>query len=149
MATVLREKDFLAGMAFVAIGGFFAIGALDFGIGTARRMGPGYFPLVLGSVLVLVGMALSAKAIWQRSGDLVGRLYLRPVISLFAAIVGFAVLLETAGLVAACLAAVLIASLASRETTLLGSLAVAVVMALGCGLLFVEFLGLPMALWRF
>lgn len=149
MGTVLREKDFLAGVAFIAIGGFFAIGALDFGIGTARRMGPGYFPLVLGSALVLVGTVLSAKALWQRSGNFVGRLYLRPVIALFAAIVCFAFLLETAGLVAACLATVLVAGLASRETTLVGSLAVAVVMALGCSLLFVEFLGLPMALWRF
>ncbi|UIJ73441.1 tripartite tricarboxylate transporter TctB family protein [Aurantimonas sp. HBX-1] len=149
MEKILREKDLLAGAAFVVIGGFFAVGALDYGIGSARRMGPGYFPLALGSALMLVGLALAGKMVWQRSDNLVGTLYVRPVIALFAAILSFALLLETAGLVAACVATVLLSALGSRETKLLGSLVVALVMAAGCSLLFVEFLGLPMTLWRF
>lgn len=146
---VLREKDFLAGVIFVTIGSFFAIGALDYGIGSTRRMGPGYFPLVLGVILAMIGLILAGKAAWEKGGHFVGGLYLRPVLALCAAIVSFAVLLEETGLVPACLATALIAGFGSRETTFLSSLVVAVVMAVSCSLLFVEFLGLPMALWRF
>lgn len=147
MRDILRDKDFLAGTLFILIGGFFAVGALDYGMGTARRMGPGYFPIVLGSILVAIGVALAAKSLWQRRSQLVPSLHLRPVAALTASILSFAALLDRAGLVAACIVSVIVASLASRESRLWETALVAVFMAGLSALVFVYLLRMPMSIW--
>jgi hypothetical protein len=55
-----RLRDLLAGAVFVALGLAFLVGALGLERGTAFRMGPGYFPLVLAGLLVLIGVTMSA-----------------------------------------------------------------------------------------
>lgn len=49
------QKDFLSGLMFTAVGIAFAVGATNFDIGGAARMGPGYFPLLLGILLAILG----------------------------------------------------------------------------------------------
>ncbi len=44
---IKSQKDFFAGLMYLVVGGAFAIGANEYNIGTAARMGPGYFPLIL------------------------------------------------------------------------------------------------------
>ena len=53
--SIKSQKDFVSGLMFTAIGAGFAWNsALSYDIGSASQMGPGYFPLVLGLVLVLL-----------------------------------------------------------------------------------------------
>ena len=53
--------DILAGLIFVAFGLAFAITSLSYELGTPLRMGPGYFPLALGGILVLLGLLIVGK----------------------------------------------------------------------------------------
>jgi hypothetical protein len=57
-----RLRDALAGAIFIALGLIFVFGAMDLERGTAFRMGPGYFPLVLAGLLILIGAAVSSFA---------------------------------------------------------------------------------------
>ena len=59
---IKSQKDFFSGLMFMVVGGLFAWGATSYSVGTAARMGPGYFPLLLGSMLALVGAALATGA---------------------------------------------------------------------------------------
>ena len=56
------QQDFFAGLLFTVLGGGFAWGATTYQVGKAASMGPGYFPLLLGIILALMGMAIVAKS---------------------------------------------------------------------------------------
>ena len=144
---MLTDKDVLAGLMFLLVGGAFALGAADYDIGTARRMGPGYFPVVLGCILCLIGLALTGKALWMQRPQHVSRFYLRPLLALTASILAFAALIDEVGLIAACLSCVLVAGLASAETRWRETFLIAVGMTAFSALVFQWFLGLPFRLW--
>ncbi len=149
MRGMLNDKDVLTGLLFMAIGAFFAIGAQDYAMGTMRRMGPGYFPVVLGSLLMSIGAALAIKSVLRRRPDRVERLHLRPALGLTAAILVFAALVERAGLIAACIACVLVAGIASSETRWREAVLIAIGMAAFSAVVFQVLLGLPFRLWVF
>lgn len=147
MSEMLKDKDILTGILFIGIGGAFALGAADYGMGTARRMGPGYFPVMLGLLLAAVGLALAARSVVRRRRDIIDRLYLRPVVSLSASILSFAALINTVGLLAACMACALVAGLATSEARYKESILVAIAMTAFSAIVFPGVLGLPMRLW--
>ncbi|MCQ0986046.1 tripartite tricarboxylate transporter TctB family protein [Jiella marina] len=147
MPGMLKDRDLLSGLLFLAIGGAFALGALDLSIGTTRRMGPGYFPLMIGSLLVLIGVALIVKSVIHRRPVPLERLYFRPVAGLTLSICTFALLIERVGLVLTCIATVLVAGLASSETKWTENALIAVAMAVFAVLVFKLLLGLPFRTW--
>ena len=59
----LANKDFWAGLLLIAVGTLAVAIAHDYPLGTARRMGPGYFPIVLGALLVLFGIYVLVKGL--------------------------------------------------------------------------------------
>ena len=69
------QKDFYSGLMFMAVGGAFASGATTYNVGTGARMGPGYFPLLLGVVLALIGLLITFKALTveTQDGDKIGK----------------------------------------------------------------------------
>ena len=154
---IKSQKDFFAGLLFIAIGLGFAWGATDYELGGTARMGPGYFPMALGALLAALGAVIAFKAlvIETADGEPVGRWAWRPLFFVTLANVLFGVLLGGApwlglppmGLIAAVYALVLVASLASRELRLKESLALATVLALGCWGAFVVGLKLPFQVW--
>jgi hypothetical protein len=95
-AALLSSRDFLTGLIFAAVGLAFAWGGAKYGFGQARRMGPGYFPVLTGGALALVGLALVARAVvlWIGAGHAglrpAGRIYLRPLLALTASVAAFA-----------------------------------------------------------
>lgn len=62
-ALIKNEKDFYAGVLFCALGTAFAVGAIDYQVGTAANMGAGYFPLLLGVLLAGLGLIITAGAL--------------------------------------------------------------------------------------
>lgn len=146
-AALFRQKDFVAGLLFAVIGIGVAVGGSEYGIGSARRMGPGYFPVMIGGTLVLIGSALVVKAFLARISDPVPRLHPRPLLALVASVFAFGLLINRVGLIAACFATVMISGLASSSTRWLEMTLIAMVMSLFAALVFVQFLGLPMRLW--
>lgn len=112
-------------------------------MGTAGRMGPAYFPSVLGGLLALVGAASLLRSFF-RQGEPIGRLYWRELTLVLVAVLLFGFLVRNAGLVPAAFLLILISSYASQKFNLAKSLALAVGGALFAVALFVKLLGLPM-----
>jgi hypothetical protein len=78
---IKSQKDFAAGAMFSAAGVAFAWGATTYTIGEGARMGPGYFPLMLGVVLSLLGAAIMFQAlvVETEDGEPIGRWAWKPL----------------------------------------------------------------------
>lgn len=154
---IKSQKDFYSGLMFTSVGGAFAWGATNYSIGTGARMGPGYFPLMLGILMALVGLTITVKALLAGApeGDKVGKWAWRPLGCILAANLVFGVLLAglpsihvpAFGLIIAVYALTLIASMAQPGWQLKTSLVLATVLAVGSYLIFVLGLKLPFAVW--
>jgi hypothetical protein len=141
-----NSKDLIAGLIFI----FFGIAAIwlarDYPMGSARRMGPGYFPYIVGGALAMLGFIIAARSFWRLSEPI--RLpTLRPLIWIIAGIVGFALLLEPLGLVLALFVLILISCLGGWQFRLLEVAILYIVLALIAVIFFVYGLGLQFSLW--
>ena len=92
-------KDVLAGSAFIGFGLAFAVGATTYEIGTALRMGPGYFPLVLGGVLILLGVLIITKGLIAGEGAAIGAVPWKAAGLIVAALLFFGVTIRGLGVV--------------------------------------------------
>ncbi len=90
---IKSQKDFFSGLMFMVVGVAFAWGASSYTIGTGARMGPGYFPLVLGVLLALLGGAITFKALVVETvdGDKIGAISLKPLFFIILANLVFGV----------------------------------------------------------
>ncbi len=83
---IKSQKDFFAGLMFLLVGLAFAWGSGSYSIGTGARMGPGYFPMVLGVLLAFLGLivTITALVVETADGDPVGRIAWKPLIFIIA-----------------------------------------------------------------
>jgi uncharacterized membrane protein len=122
-----NNRDLIAGLLFIVLGGLAVLLARDYPLGTTMRMGPGYFPTVLGGVLVLFGVYVLLRGI--RTGDKVkGEWGWRPLAWITLSIVFFGYLLDRAGLVPATVVTLFAAAAAGREFRFKEVLVLAIVM---------------------
>jgi putative tricarboxylic transport membrane protein len=139
---IRSRQDFLAGLLFVFFGAFAVYLARDYPMGSAMRMGPGYFPTILGGMLVALGGAVIVRA-FVVPGEKLGGVALMPLLLVLASVALFAVTVERFGIVLSVVLVVFVSSLASgRFKWLEVSLLAAVMVALSVGL-FTKGLGLP------
>jgi hypothetical protein len=154
---IKSQKDFFAGLMYLVVGGAFAIGAYGYNVGTAARMGPGYFPMILGILLAFIGVVISFKATvaGPGDGDPIGKWAWRPIFFVLAANFSFGILLVGVpalgipgfGLIVAIYALVLIASYGRKEVNFKESLVLATVLAIGSYVVFVWALSLQFPVW--
>ena len=136
------SKDFWSGVLFCAAG-VAAVGfARGYQMGTTMRMGPGYFPTMLGGLLALIGFVLIARTLIQ-PGPSVGRLAYSKLGLVTVSNLLFAVLLRRLGLVAALILLVVVSAYASKRFRWPVATALAVGLAVGSSIVFVWLLGLP------
>ena len=137
-----NNRDLWAGVMLIVTGVAAVVMARDYHFGTALRMGPGYFPSVLGGLLVLFGLYLVAQGL--RSGEQIeGNWSLRGLIVLPLALVLFGLLMEHAGFVPALMVLIVGSALASSEFRLIEVLLLAVGLTAFSVALFIYGLGLP------
>ena len=146
MAKIPRPKDFYAGLLFVAFGVFAIIVARNYPLGTAARMGPGYFPRLLGILLIVLGAALSLTALRGQGPPLPGWKW-RPVSIVLLSVVAFGLVLTHAGLVLSTIGLIVVASTASREFRFRESLLSGVLLAALSVGVFVVGLKLQLPIW--
>jgi hypothetical protein len=103
---VRSQREFTAGLIFFCIGSVWLAGSLDHRIGSATAMGPGYFPLVVSFVVAALGIASVIRSLTSADADTVEPWPLAALLFVLGGVVGFGLLLQSAGLIAA--AAVLI-----------------------------------------
>ena len=154
---IKSQRDFFAGLMFTAIGIAFAIGANSYTVGTAARMGPGFFPMMLGIILAILGgvITFNSLVIHTEDGEKVGSLVWRPIVFILGANLAFGVLLgglpsiglPPMGLMVAIFALTVIASMAGDEFKLRDVLILAVVLSVGSYLAFIMLLKLNMPVW--
>jgi hypothetical protein len=152
-----NQKDFFSGLLFMAIGVGFAWSASHYIIGNAAKMGPGYFPLLLGALLTVLGGVLVFKALVfeTEDGGRIGPWAWRPVVFIVLANLVFGVLIgglssvgiPPMGLVLAIFVVTILSAKASSEFRWKEVLVLALVLALGSYLTFVVLLKLQLAIW--
>jgi len=143
---IRSPRDFWAGLVFVAFGAGFVALALQYRLGDLHRIGPGMFPVLVGTLLSGLGLIVAARAL-VLEGPPVERVHVRPLVVSLAAIVLFALALQWLGLVAAIAVLVLVGAYASSEVRPLQVVALAVFLIVFAVAVFVWLLGLPLPLW--
>lgn len=141
------KKNWYAGLMFLAWGLFFALGATRYRMGTAAKMGPGYFPFSLGCLLAVLGVAVLLGSLGRGGKEDVGRLYWRPLLLLVVSIGAFAALLNTFGVVIALTALIGISSFASTELKLKETILSIVILTFGAIAIFSWGLKLQFPIW--
>jgi len=139
---IWRSKDLWTGLIFIGIG----FAAVFFGrshpMGTAMRMGPAYFPTMLGSLLVLIGLAVVLRTILKPGPPVDQLSFVKPAFVLGSTVL-FGFLLQYLGLAGALILLVILSAYASERFRLRVAVALAVGLAIGSSIIFVRLLGLP------
>ncbi|MCX7259701.1 MAG: tripartite tricarboxylate transporter TctB family protein [Burkholderiales bacterium] len=154
---IKSQKDFFSGLMFAIIGGGFAWGATNYSIGTGARMGPGYFPLLLGILLAVLGAFTVFYSLIEHTedGDKIGTFAWRPIIYILGANVIFGILLAglprlglpPMGLIAAIYALTIIASKAGDVFKFKEVFMLATFLSVLSYLAFIKLLSLQMPVW--
>ena len=145
---IINQKDFWAGALFLAFGAFFAGEGSHYHFGSAGRMGPGYFPTMLGMILMLLGLAVALGAVSRNATrETVERFSWPTLAFILGPVVLFGLMLDTMGLVLSLLMLVGVSSYASHEFSLKGALCNAAFLIALCLFVFVYALGLQFQLW--
>lgn len=154
---IKSQKDFFAGLLYAVVGGAFAIGATNYNIGTGARMGPGYFPLLLGMLLGLIGLYIMFKALVVETpdGDKIGKWAWKPLFYIIAGNLLFGVLLSGLpefgipgmGLIVAIYGVTIVVSKAGGEANIKESLILATILATISYLGFIKLLNLQFPVW--
>jgi hypothetical protein len=139
---IRNPKDFWTGVIYLVFGlGAVVIGR-DYSMGTATKMGPAYFPTVLGYMLAVIGLIAVVRAFMQ-PGTPIGRFAVKNLVIVLGAMVLFGVLVRGAGLPVALIVLVMLSAWASTMFRWGPSLALAVGLAVFSVVVFVWGLGLP------
>jgi Tripartite tricarboxylate transporter TctB family len=156
---IKSQKDFFSGLLFMAVGVAFAWGATNYSVGTGARMGPGYFPLILGIFMAVLGAIITFKALVVESvhadGDKIGTWAWKPLFFIIAANLIFGLLLgglpsikfPAFGLIAAIFALTFVASLAGDEFNFKEVTILAVVLSIMSYAAFILLLKLQFPVW--
>lgn len=152
-----NSQDFYSGLLFCIVGGAFAWGATSYEVGAAAQMGPGYFPLMLGLLLMALGAAITAKAFGGASAGIqdIGPWAWRPLLCILLANVLFGVLLvglpsiglPAMGMWVAIVVMTVVASMARKGFSFKESVVQGVILAIGSYLIFVLGLNLQFPVW--
>jgi hypothetical protein len=154
---IKSQKDFYSGLLYTVTGAAFAYGATSYNIGTGARMGPGYFPLLLGVILAIIGGIVLFKSLVVETpaGDRVGSWAWKPLSFIIAGNLLFGILLgglpsikfPAMGLIAAIYGTTLVVSLAGDKFKLKEVLVLATVLSALSYLAFIVVLKLQFPVW--
>jgi hypothetical protein len=137
-----RSKDLWSGVIFIALGCAAVILGRGNPMGTAMRMGPAYFPTMLGLLLALIGLAVVLRAI-IKPGPSISQISFGKPAMILAATVLFGLLLQSLGLASAIILLVVLSAFASERFRWPVGLALAAGLAIVSSIIFVYLLGLP------
>ena len=154
---IKNQRDFFAGLMFTVVGVSFAWGATNYNIGEGARMGPGYFPLLIGSLLAILGLivAFQGMVVESEDGGKIGAIAWRPLGFIIGANLLFGILLgglpsvgiPAMGLIAAIYGLTIVAAMAGDQFSWKEVLVLATALAIGSYGAFVYLLKLQFQVW--
>jgi lysylphosphatidylglycerol synthetase-like protein (DUF2156 family) len=145
---VLRSTDMLTGLFFLTLGGCTILYGSRYAMGSAMRMGPGYFPFLTSVCLMLLGLVLAVRSL-MRGGKAIGTLALRPLFVVLLATLAFGLLIERTGFLLASIALVLASRFADRGFRVVEVSALALFLTALIAAIFRYGLGLPIRMMPF
>ncbi len=146
MSSLIRHpKDFYAGLMYAAIGIGAIMIARGYNMGTSVRMGPGYFPTMLGALLIFVGVISMVRA-FLHQGEPIKAFYWKELFLVLGSVVLFGVLVRGAGLVPSLILLVIVSAWASDKFKIKTALLLAILTSAFSALVFVKGLGLPFSI---
>jgi hypothetical protein len=144
---IASPSDFLTGLLFGGLGLAFAIyAATHYQLGSAVRMGPGYFPTWVGGIVALLGFILALRSL-RVAGPGLPKISLRPIVFILGASIAYGYLLKPLGLVLATILMVVVSAGGGHEFRWREVLLLALALAAFSVGVFVYGLGLPFPLW--
>lgn len=136
---IRNHRDFWAGVLFIVTGLLFVFLSRQYTLGTAAKMGPGYFPTILGAMMAILGAMIMLPALSKRSPQLrVAKVEFKMILLVLVAIAVYAATLPKLGFIVALFLLIMISSLASHEFNLKTSLISSVVLLGFSWLVFVK-----------
>ena len=154
---IKSQQDFFSGLMFAVIGIAFAWGATTYNIGEGARMGPGYFPLVLGILLAALGafIVFESLVVETEDGEKIGAWAWKPLFFIIAANLVFGVLLgglpsiglPAMGMIVGIIVLTFVAELAGDEFNLKEVIILSIVLCIGSYLAFIVLLKLQFQVW--
>ncbi len=154
---IKSQRDFWSGLLFLVTGIAFAWGATNYTIGEGARMGPGYFPLMLGILLAIIGVFIvfEAMVVETEDGEPVGSFAWKPLFFIIVSNLAFGVLLAgvprfgipAMGLIVAIFGCVFIASMAGEEHKNKEVAVLSTILAIGSYVAFIVLLKLQFPVW--
>jgi Tripartite tricarboxylate transporter TctB family len=143
---IRAPKDFWAGVMFCGFAAVAILTARGYALGSAGKMGPGYFPLLLGFVLAGLGAILIARSV-ALDGEPLPRFHVRPLLIIAVAVCLFGALIEPAGLIVALAILTVLSAWAGPHFRLPEALALTAALIVFSIGVFVYALGLPLNTW--
>ena len=120
---IRNQRDFGAGIMYMVIGLFFTIVATQYPMGTAAKMGPGYFPFWLGILMTLIGLLVLVKSMGAKAAiESIPKFNWKIIAQITGSVVLYGLLLPRMGFLVAVVVLVLVSASASKEFTWKGSL---------------------------
>ena len=147
MVHIFRRQNVLGGLLLIAFGIFGLLLGTSLDVGTAHRMGPGFFPRLLSWLLIAIGGTVAAQGAMAAGGETVTRVAWRPLVLVTVAVLAFQLLIDRVGLIAATTVVVGVGAAAGRDARPIEVATLAAIMAAGVAVLFVYALNLPLPLW--
>ena len=154
---IKSQKDFFSGLMFMGIGGAFAWGATAYSLGTGARMGPGYFPMLLGVMMTVLGaiITFNSLVIERAGGDKIGKWAYKPLVFIIAANLIFGICLgglpsiklPAMGMIVGIYALTFIASMAEAGWKVKTTFILATTLAVISYVAFVKILKLQFPVW--
>ena len=138
-----NPKDLWTGVIYIFFGLAGIIIARDYGMGTPRKMGPAFFPVILSCLLIIIGV-ISLVRSFVRPGTPVGRFTFRGMLLVAGATVAFGLIIRGAGMVIAMPVLVIVSAYASRHFNWRTSVLLAVGITAFCIVVFLKGLGIPL-----
>ena len=140
---IRNSKDFWTAIIYIAIGSIFLVISRDYPMGSTLKMGPAYFPTILSSLLIIIGVISLVRSFIQQ-GTPIGSFTFRGLLLVTAATILFGLIVRGAGLIIALPVLVIISAYASIKFRWVEALALAAGLTLFCILIFLKGLGVPL-----
>jgi len=145
---IRNQKDFWSAVMFIIFGVLFIAWSQEYQFGTTQRMGPGYFPTILGILLVVLGILVAVPVFKHDAQEThVGHIGWRGLLVILGAVILYAVLLPRLGFVVSMATLVILSAMGSREFTWKAALMSTVVLGFFSYLVFVKGLELQFPVW--
>ena len=143
---IKSPKDFWAGLMFIVFGVFFLVVARNYQMGSAVRMGPAYFPTVLGGIMAVLGAIVFFQSLVV-NGEKVPPMVFKPIFFISLSLVLFGYLLKPLGFILALVVLIFVCAFGGHEFRAKEVAILTVVLIIFSVLVFVKGLTLPFPLW--